>query len=300
MTAPSKYSSGWYADVFVRHELRFYDGSVWTEHVSDRGTAGIDTVPLTGQPLARAPDRTVGTDAPPVAPATATASAERARVVPELPGPEGDLLAAPLLVVDTQVRGVMGSRGLDCAVRDQRGVGLGTVRVSSEARARRLLRLITSDTEREVSRVEVLDPAGTTVLTLRRPARLMKPRIKVCSADGSIVGTIVPRQVFTRLRCTLEAATGVEGVDLPSVVGTIEGDAATDRNMHVLDHTGEVVARVSHTWEVLARTHHPERDTYILEVMRPLAEPLRTLAIGALLAVDTMLAPASPPSPTQP
>lgn len=34
--------AGWFADPGARHELRYWDGQRWTEHVSDRGTQGVD------------------------------------------------------------------------------------------------------------------------------------------------------------------------------------------------------------------------------------------------------------------
>jgi Protein of unknown function (DUF2510) len=34
--------AGWFADPGGRHELRYWDGRRWTEHVSDRGTQGVD------------------------------------------------------------------------------------------------------------------------------------------------------------------------------------------------------------------------------------------------------------------
>lgn len=302
MTGAPTFAGGWYADAFRRHELRFHDGTVWTEHVSDRGVPGIDTVPLVGRPRSRPPDRTSGAEAPPLAPV------EAARVVPEFVGPDGDLLGAPLLVVDSRARAVSGPDGLDYSVRDPRGLVLGTVRSRREGLGSKLLRLVTSDIEPEVSRAEVLDRSGSTVLALHRPARLLKPRITVAGGDGRLIGSIVPRQVFTQLRCTLESATGEDGGPEPTgsdvassehrVVGALEGESASDPNMRVADRTGEVVARVSRTWEVLAPTHHPERDTYIVEVFRPLSDPLRSLALAALLCLETMVAPdvASPAS----
>ena len=32
----------WHADPTRRHELRYWNGTAWTEHVSDRGVAGVD------------------------------------------------------------------------------------------------------------------------------------------------------------------------------------------------------------------------------------------------------------------
>jgi hypothetical protein len=33
---------GWYADVTKRHELRYWDGRQWSDHVADAGTMAID------------------------------------------------------------------------------------------------------------------------------------------------------------------------------------------------------------------------------------------------------------------
>ena len=35
---------GWYADPHARHELRWFDGLRWTEHVSDGGVTATETV----------------------------------------------------------------------------------------------------------------------------------------------------------------------------------------------------------------------------------------------------------------
>ena len=37
-------AAGWFADPDRRHELRYWDGQRWTEHVSDRGTQGVDAM----------------------------------------------------------------------------------------------------------------------------------------------------------------------------------------------------------------------------------------------------------------
>jgi hypothetical protein len=40
--APPSPLSRWEADPTRRHELRFWDGTAWTSHVSDRGVSGFD------------------------------------------------------------------------------------------------------------------------------------------------------------------------------------------------------------------------------------------------------------------
>jgi hypothetical protein len=39
--------ANWYPDTTGRHQLRYWDGTRWTEHVSDNGVSGVD--PLDGQ-----------------------------------------------------------------------------------------------------------------------------------------------------------------------------------------------------------------------------------------------------------
>lgn len=42
MTTPTMTPAGWYADPSLRHEYRYWDGTVWTPNVSDRGLPATD------------------------------------------------------------------------------------------------------------------------------------------------------------------------------------------------------------------------------------------------------------------
>ena len=39
--------AGWHPDPTGAHELRYWDGRVWTEHVADDGVASVDPLPST-------------------------------------------------------------------------------------------------------------------------------------------------------------------------------------------------------------------------------------------------------------
>jgi hypothetical protein len=41
---PPAQPAGWHPDPSKRHELRYFDGARWTEHVSDQGLAAVDPV----------------------------------------------------------------------------------------------------------------------------------------------------------------------------------------------------------------------------------------------------------------
>jgi hypothetical protein len=44
LDAPANPAAGWYSDPAGHHELRYWSGSAWTEHISDNGTTGTDTL----------------------------------------------------------------------------------------------------------------------------------------------------------------------------------------------------------------------------------------------------------------
>jgi hypothetical protein len=50
----AQYAANWYADPTGRHELRYHDGTGWTEHVSDNGQHSIDPVEATAPVAIRA------------------------------------------------------------------------------------------------------------------------------------------------------------------------------------------------------------------------------------------------------
>ncbi|PKQ29949.1 MAG: hypothetical protein CVT60_02780 [Actinobacteria bacterium HGW-Actinobacteria-10] len=41
-SAPALPAAGWLPDPTRRHELRYWDGAQWTEHVSGNGVTGAD------------------------------------------------------------------------------------------------------------------------------------------------------------------------------------------------------------------------------------------------------------------
>jgi uncharacterized membrane protein YhaH (DUF805 family) len=42
MAAPPTAPAGWMTDPTGRHQLRYWDGAIWTQHVSDNGAPGAD------------------------------------------------------------------------------------------------------------------------------------------------------------------------------------------------------------------------------------------------------------------
>jgi hypothetical protein len=59
--------AGWLADPVGSHQMRYWDGSRWTEHVSDSGTAAVDALPADAPPPP--PPEAVAPPPPPPPPA---------------------------------------------------------------------------------------------------------------------------------------------------------------------------------------------------------------------------------------
>jgi uncharacterized protein YxjI len=60
-------------------------------------------------------------------------------------------------------------------------------------------------------------------------------------------------------------------------------------NFNIQDHTGTEVARITKSWESLAKTLFTTADNYVVQIHRPLDDPLRRLVVAAALGVDTAL-----------
>ena len=92
MTTPTMTPAGWYTDPSLRHEYRFWNGTSWTSHVSDRGVTATDSELRPPTSPAGAP--TVRPLAVPAAPLAAPAGPgsdvpQSTMATPTLPMPPG-------------------------------------------------------------------------------------------------------------------------------------------------------------------------------------------------------------------
>lgn len=58
--SPPVQEPGWHADPMGRHQFRYWDGSFWTDHVADGGTASIDPVVAAPRPFVSGPAPMLG------------------------------------------------------------------------------------------------------------------------------------------------------------------------------------------------------------------------------------------------
>jgi sporulation protein YlmC with PRC-barrel domain len=72
-------------------------------------------------------------------------------------------------------------------------------------------------------------------------------------------------------------------------LGSIHAESTTQWDFNVQDPTGSEVARITKTWAGWTKERFTKADNYVVQMHRPLAEPLRSLVIAAALAIDVEL-----------
>jgi uncharacterized protein YxjI len=259
--------ANWHPDPFGRHELRYWDGTRWTEHVSSHGKQSTDPpVGASAVPTANRPVEKVVAD---VAKAGAATSAQGG----------GSIFTEPVLVVSQKVKVI--ELNNEYAIYDQQGTQIGAVRQVGQSMAKKALRMVSSVDQFMTHKLQVVDVQGNVLLALTRPAKVMKSKVIVQGPHAEELGQIVQQNVFGKIRFSLESG--------GHTYGAINAENWRAWNFHVVDDAGTEVARITKTWEGLARTMFTTADNFVVQIHRPLEEPLRSLVVASSLAVDTAL-----------
>jgi uncharacterized protein YxjI len=262
------YSDGWYPDPFGRHEMRYYGNGLWTEHVSSHGRQAVD--PPTGAgyvpTVATAPER------------IQRQVQQQARVASPGQG-GGTIFTEPILVVNQKAKLIEVNN--EYAIFDQSGRQIGAVRQVGQSAAKKVIRVMTSWDQFMTHKLQVIDHQGVVVLALTRPAKVMKSKVLIQDGHGRELGAIVQQNAIGKIRFGLES-NGQQ-------IGLIQAENWRAWNFRISDHTNTEVARITKTWEGFAKTMFTTADNYVVQIHRPLQEPLRSLVVAAALSVDTAL-----------
>jgi uncharacterized protein YxjI len=266
--APGQHPAGWYPDPFGRHESRYWDGLQWTEHVASQGRQQVD--PPAGGGHVPTVDRATEKVVKDVARAGLQQAAQQGG---------GSIFTEPILVVNQKAKLIEVTN--EYAIYDQHGGQIGAVRQVGQSTAKKLARVFTGFDQFMTHTLQVVDASGQVQLVLTRPAKFMKSRVVVQDGTGTPVGEIVQKNVFGKIHFSLESG--------GHTWGSINAENWRAWNFNIQDHTGAEVARITKTWEGLAKTMFTTADNYVVQIHRPLEEPLRSLVVSAALGVDTAL-----------
>jgi len=280
----SESPANWHPDPMGRHQLRYWDGKVWTDHVSDNGIQGTDPVNA-GQP--RGLDKvdsalTIGNegDATKIQQQLHGESKYRSANVGDAAFVGGgSIFTEPILVVNQKAKLI--ELNNQYSVFDQNGQKIAAVNQVGQSAAKKAMRLLTSLDQFMTHRLEITDNAGQVLLRITRPAKLMKSTVVVSDGNDSEIGRIVQDNVFGKIHFTLQAG--------GHTYGAIKAENWRAWNFRIEDHTGTEVARITKTFEGVAKTLFTTADNYVVQIHTQIAQPLNSLVVAAALSVDTAL-----------
>jgi len=264
---PVSLPADWYPDPSGRHEHRYWDGTRWTEHVASHGRQGVDheTSSLPPPTVARKTDKIVAD----VARAGAGGGGSGG----------GTVFTEPVLVVNQKMKLI--EVNSEYAIYDANGRQIGAVRQVGQSALKKVARLLTSYDQFMTHKLQVVDMAGNVLLAITRPAKVFKSRVLINDSAGKEIGQVVQQNVFGKINFSLEVG--------GQPVGSINAENWRAWNFSIRDRSDTEVARITKTWEGVAKTMFTTADNYVVQIHRPLEEPLRSLVVASALSVDTAL-----------
>jgi uncharacterized protein YxjI len=278
--------ASWHPDPTGRHELRYWDGSAWTNHVSDQGATGTDPVDAPTAPESTRLDRL---DA-----GLAIGNEGKAKTIDKqlhgdghsgigltgaVAGGGGGILTEPILIVNQKAKLI--ELNNQYSVFDQHGTQIATVNQVGQSAAKKVMRLVSSFDQFMTHKLQVTDVTGAVVLQITRPAKLIKSTVIVSDGNNHEIGRIVQQNMMGKINFSLEA----DGQQL----GAIKGENWRAWNFRIENATGEEIARVTKTFEGIAKTMFTTADNYVLQISQRAAEPLNSLVVASALSIDTAL-----------
>jgi uncharacterized protein YxjI len=267
-------AAAWYPDPTGRFQQRYWDGAQWTDNVATNGQTYTD--PVGGAPRSAADDTVpVGTDS------ASRVQQQVAKATGAAGGPAGggSLLTEPILVVNQKAKLIELTN--QYAVYDQAGNQLAGVQEVGQSTAKKALRLLSNVDQFLTHKLEIKDLNGTVLLQLTRPAKIMKSTLVVSGPQGHEIGKIVQLNMIGKIRFGLEAG----GEQL----GSINAENWRAWNFSIADASGAEIARITKTWEGFGKAIFTTADNYVVQIHRPLEDPLRSLVVAAAVTVDTAL-----------
>jgi Scramblase len=188
------------------------------------------------------------------------------------------LLTEPVLVVNQKLKLV--ELRNQFAIFDQHGNRIGSAEQVRQSPLAFLARLFSDLDVALPMTLEVRDErTGGVALVLHKP--WFRMACMVSGPDGVPLGSIQKRIRVGKARFSIVDPGGRE-------LGEMRAENWRAKDFSVRDATGQEVARVSKRWAGL-RELFTDADNYVVQVSPAAVEPMRSLAVASVLAVDTVM-----------
>jgi uncharacterized protein YxjI len=275
--------ANWYPDPNGRAELRYWDGSVWTDHVSTGGVQSTDPV---GGTVSSGLDRldqglTLGDEgrADKIQQQLSDPGFRGAGITGKVAGGGGTVLTEPVLVVNQKAKLI--ELNNQYRVFDQHGQQLAVVNQVGQSALKKAARLVGSVDQFFTHTLEVTGTDGAMAMRITRPRKFFKSTFSIEDSTGTEVGRIVQQNMIGKINFGLEAG--------GKVVGSIKAENWRAWNFRIEDPAGNEVARISKTFEGVLKTAFTTADNYVVQIHQRMPEPFNTLIVAAALSIDTAL-----------
>ena len=268
--------AAWHPDPTGRHQLRYWDGQDWTEHVSDDGVQAIDADLTKKSTLDKIDDAlSFGNRIDPAKIQQQVGDISAANIG----SGGGTLFTEPILVVNQKVKLI--ELNNQYSVFDSSGKQIASVNQVGQSTAKKLLRLVSSLDQFLTHKLEISDMKGQVLLRLTRPAKVFKSTVIVSDGADREVGRIVQENMIGKINFSLQVG--------QQQIGAIKGENWRAWDFRIEDASGTEVARITKKFEGIAKTLFTTADNYVLNIHRPLEQPLISLVVAAALSIDTAL-----------
>ncbi len=268
--------AAWHPDPTGRHQLRYWDGQDWTEHVSDHGVPAIDADLTKKSTLDKIDDAlSFGNRLDPAKIQQQVGDISAANIG----SGGGTLFTESILVVNQKVKLI--ELNNQYSVFDSSGQQIASVNQVGQSTAKKLLRLVSSLDQFLTHKLEISDMKGQVLLRLTRPAKVFKSTVIVSDGADREVGRIVQENMIGKINFSLQVG--------QQQIGAIKGENWRAWKFRIEDASGTEVARITKKFEGIAKTLFTTADNYVLNIHRPLEQPLISLVVAAALSIDTAL-----------
>ena len=268
--------AAWHPDPTGRHQLRYWDGQDWTEHVSDQGVQAIDADLTKKSTLDTIDDAlSFGNRIDPAKIQQQVGDISAANIG----SGGGTLFTESILVVNQKVKLI--ELNNQYSVFDSSGKQIASVNQVGQSTAKKLLRLVSSLDQFLTHKLEISDMKGQVLLRLTRPAKVFKSTVIVSDGTDREVGRIVQENMIGKINFSLQVG--------QQQIGAIKGENWRAWDFRIEDASGTEVARITKKFEGIAKTLFTTADNYVLNIHRPLEQPLISLVVAAALSIDTAL-----------
>jgi uncharacterized protein YxjI len=275
--------AAWHPDPTGRHQLRYWDGAAWTDHVSDQGVAGTDPVGASAPAFTDRIDAalTVGNegDVSKIQQQVQGQGLRGAGITGAAFQGGGTIFTEPILVVNQKAKLIEITN--QYSVFDQTGRQIASVNEIGQSKAKKVMRLVSNLDQFFSHKLEITDAAGAVVLRLTRPAKVFKSTIVVSDGNDQEIGRIVQENMIGKIHFALQVG--------GQTIGAIRAENWRAWNFRIEDGAGNEVARITKTWEGLAKTMFTTADNYVVQLHGQLPQPLLSLIVASALSVDTAL-----------